>query len=182
MSLSHANDRRIAATAFGNAFGVRVGAGRDLSCKSAPAAPLLAPEDVQMGKVSRRKLTAAQANLTKRLEAMIGAEGGISQKFSLLRDLLYALTIALTYENCLVLADWKGLLSMERDAVGVASALRRTCPADAMAIYGFLGHAHLMAFPTPVAIYADHGGIPGKTILSKISLLNTQRHDFSPDV
>jgi hypothetical protein len=53
--------------------------------------------------------------------------------------------------------DWAGLLGMEREAHTVAAALRRSSPADAAAVYGYLGHAHVSTMTTPVAIYADHG-------------------------
>jgi len=43
----------------------------------------------------------------------------------------------------------------------VARTLRRRSPADAITIYGNLGHAHMMCLAVPVAIYADHGGTSG---------------------
>ena len=122
--LSLAADKRIAATAFGVGFGIRVGHGRDPAAKAAaPPAQAVAAD----ARRKRRALSEAQAAIAARVGDFIAQE------------------------------DWAGLLGLEREALQVAAALRRSSPADAGTIYGYLGHAHVSTMKIPVAIYADHG-------------------------
>ena len=127
MSFSLELDQRIAATAFGVAFGVPVHPGRNPAAKAAITPAQLATA------------MAADARQKKR------------------RPLSDAQTIVAIVGEMIEQKNWNGLLNIEHDALEVAAALRRSSPADAAAIYGFLGHAHVTTMRTPVAIYADHG-------------------------
>ena len=127
MSIFVELDQRIAATAFGVGFGVPVHPGRNPAAKAAITPAQLAPAvAADARRKKRRPLSEAQTTVVARVGEMI------EQK------------------------NWNGLLNIERDALEVADALRRSSPADAVAIYGFLGHAHV-TMTIPVAIYADHG-------------------------
>jgi hypothetical protein len=128
MSIFVELDQRIAATAFGVGFGVPVHPGRNPAAKAAITPAQLAPAvAADARRKKRRPLSEAQTTVVARVGEMI------EQK------------------------NWNGLLNIERDALEVADALRRSSPADAAAIYGFLGHAHVTMMTIPVAIYADHG-------------------------
>ena len=90
-----------------------------------------------------RALTAAQKDVAARVGEMIGSE------------------------------SWGALMSIEREALEVADALRRQSPADSVVIYGSLGHAHLTTMLVPVPIYADHGMSPIDTYVIVYSCLCT---------
>jgi tetratricopeptide (TPR) repeat protein len=84
-----------------------------------------------------------------------GAGGASSKPTAAQRDLARAVGELIEAQ------DWRALLSREAEALQVADVLRRRAPADAVAIYGSLGHAHMACLAQPVAIYADHGATPG---------------------